>query len=45
MERYPLVCSKNLPAYVVVMGPWLVISAALAAGLRWLTNGSLQEQR
>lgn len=41
MERYPLVSPKNLPAYAAVMGTWLVISAALAAGLRWLTNASL----
>lgn len=41
MERYPLVSPKNLPAYAAVMGTWLVITAALAAGLRWLTNASL----
>ncbi|MEX2608409.1 MAG: hypothetical protein WEA24_00570 [Gemmatimonadota bacterium] len=41
MERFPLVSAKNLPAYAVVMGSWLLISFALAVGLRWLTDAAL----
>ena len=41
MERYPLISSKNLPAYGVVMGSWLAVSAALAGVLRWLSDSSI----
>lgn len=40
MERYPLISSKNLPAYGVV-GSWLAVSAALAGVLRWLSDSSI----
>jgi hypothetical protein len=37
--KYPLFSSKNIPAYAVVMGLWVIISLISAAGIRFIAGG------
>jgi len=41
MNRYPLLSSKNLPAYAVVMMLWAGFSVVLALVLRAVTEGAV----